>query len=47
MAVEFVEGQPVSVALPDILEVRVAETAPPAHQQQENRNVQPQLIEDV
>ena len=36
VAVEFVEGQPVSVALPDILEVRVAETAPPAHQQQES-----------
>jgi elongation factor P len=36
VAVEFVEGQPVSVAFPDILEVRVAETAPPVHQQQES-----------
>ena len=36
VAVEFVEGQPVSVVLPDVLEVRVAETAPPVHQQQES-----------
>jgi elongation factor P len=33
VAVEFVEGQPVSVLFPDVLEVRVAETAPPTHQQ--------------
>ncbi len=31
--VEFVEGQPVSVLFPDILEMRVADTAPPVHQQ--------------
>ena len=30
---EFVEGQPVSVLFPDILEMRVADTAPPVHQQ--------------
>jgi elongation factor P len=36
VAVEFVEGQPASVVFPDILEVRVAETAPPVHQQQES-----------
>lgn len=36
VAVEFVEGQPVSVVFPEILEVRVAETAPPVHQQQES-----------
>jgi elongation factor P len=34
--VEFVEGQPVSVVFPDIVEVRVADTAPPAHQQQDS-----------
>jgi len=33
VAVEFVEGQPMSVAFPDIMEVRVANTAPPVHQQ--------------
>jgi elongation factor P len=33
VTVEFVEGRPVSVAFPDVLEVRVAETAPPSHQQ--------------
>ncbi len=33
VAVEFVEGRPVSVLLPDILEIRVADTAPPVHQQ--------------
>jgi len=33
VAVEFVEGQPVNVILPEVLEVRVADTAPPSHQQ--------------
>ncbi len=33
MPVEFVEGQPVSVQMPDMLEVRIEETAPPVHQQ--------------
>ena len=31
--VDSVEGQPVGIQFPDVLEVRVAETAPPAHQQ--------------
>jgi len=35
-AVEFVEDQPVSVLFPEILEVRVADTAPAVHQQQES-----------
>jgi len=34
--VEFVEGSPVSVLFPDIIEMRVADTAPPVHQQQDN-----------
>ena len=33
VTVEFVEGNPVAVQFPDILEVRVADTAPPAHNQ--------------
>ena len=32
-SVPFVEGTPTSVLFPDILEVRVAETTPPVHQQ--------------
>src|ERR1700758_826193 len=36
VTVEFVEGQPVSVLFPDSLEMRIADTAPPMHQQQDN-----------
>ncbi len=36
VAVEFVEGRAVSVAFPEILEVRVADTAPPVHAQQDS-----------
>jgi elongation factor P len=34
--VEFVEGRPVAVQLPEVLEVRIADTAPPTHQQQDS-----------
>ncbi len=34
--VEFVEGAPVSVLLPDILEATVADTTPPVHAQQDS-----------
>jgi elongation factor P len=34
--VEFFDGRPVSVLLPDVVEVRVAETAEPVHSQQDN-----------
>ena len=36
LPVEFVEGRPVSVLFPDIIEMRVADTAPPVHQQQDS-----------
>ena len=36
LTVEFIEGRPVSVLFPDIMEVRIEETAPPAHGQQDN-----------
>ena len=36
LPVEFVEGRPVSVLLPDILEARVADTSPPVHAQQDS-----------
>jgi elongation factor P len=34
--VEFVESKPVSVLFPDVIEVRIADTAPPVHAQQDN-----------
>jgi elongation factor P len=36
LPVEFVEGRAVSVVFPDILEVSIADTAPPLHSQQDN-----------
>lgn len=36
LAVEFVEGRPVNVLLPDVLEMAVADTAPALHQQQDS-----------
>lgn len=34
--VEFFEGEPISAALPDIVEAQVVHTAPPAHSQQDS-----------
>jgi elongation factor P len=36
VTVEFVNGSPVSVTLPDVLEVRILDTAPATHQQQDS-----------
>lgn len=36
LAIEFVEGQPVNVVFPEIIEIEVTETAPPTHQQQDS-----------
>ncbi len=36
LPVEFFEGQPVSIVFPDIVEVHIAETAPPVHSGQDN-----------
>ena len=36
LPVEFVAEQPVSVVFPDIIEVRVSETSPPVHGQQDS-----------
>lgn len=33
LGVEFVEGRPVGVLFPEVLEVKIADTAPPMHQQ--------------
>jgi elongation factor P len=45
VTVEFVEGQPVGVLFPDALEVKIADTAPPAHQQQDS-NFKPAKLEN-
>ena len=34
--VEFVDGTPISVQFPDVLEVRIADTTPPVHAQQDS-----------
>lgn len=34
LPVEMLDGRPVSVVFPDVLDVRIADTSPPAHQQQ-------------
>jgi elongation factor P len=31
VSIEFVDGKPVSITLPDVLELKVADTAPPVH----------------
>jgi elongation factor P len=36
LSVEFVNERPVSLVLPDVLEVKIADTAPPTHQQQDS-----------
>jgi len=36
LAVEFLEGRPVSVLFPAVLELKILETAPPIHQQDSN-----------
>ncbi len=36
LPVDFVNGEPISVQLPDVLEVRIADTAPPVHAQQDS-----------
>jgi elongation factor P len=36
LPVEFFESEPISVIFPDIVEARVADTAPPVHAQQDS-----------
>lgn len=36
LPVEIVDGMPASVLFPDFLELKIADTAPPVHQQQDN-----------
>jgi elongation factor P len=45
LAVEFVNGRPINVLFPDVLEVKIADTAPPSHQQQDT-NFKPATLEN-
>jgi elongation factor P len=45
LAIEFVRGHPVSVLFPDVLEVKIADTAPSMHQQQDT-NFKPARLEN-
>jgi elongation factor P len=45
LPVEFVEGRAVSVLFPDMVEVRIADTAPPVHQQQDSTR-KPAVLEN-
>jgi len=36
LSVEFLEGKPVCVTFPDIVDIRISETTPPTHQQQDS-----------
>ena len=47
LGIELVEGQVVNVDFPAIIEIRVAETAPPVHQQQDNTLKSARLENDV
>jgi elongation factor P len=44
LAVEFVEGRAVDVLLPDIMEAKIADTAPASHQQ--DSNIKPAVLEN-
>jgi elongation factor P len=45
LAIESLEGHPVHVDFPDVLEVKVTDTAPPTHQQADN-NFKPAKLEN-
>ena len=47
LSVEFVEGRPVSVLFPPVLEVKIADTAPAAHQQADSAYKPAQLANGV
>jgi elongation factor P len=45
LAVEFVAGRPINILFPDVLEVKIADTAPPSHQQQDT-NFKPATLDN-
>ncbi|MFN7998357.1 MAG: hypothetical protein U0Q18_32345 [Bryobacteraceae bacterium] len=47
LVIEFVNGRPVHAIFPDVLEIRIAETAPPSHQQADSAFKQARLANGV
>ena len=47
LSVEFVEGRPVSVLFPPVLEVKIADTAPASHQQADSAYKPAQLANGI
>jgi len=47
LPVEFVEGQPISVVFPEVVELRVMDTGPPSHQQQDSTFKEAQLANGI
>ena len=45
LGIEFLDGRPVGVSFPDVLEVKVIDTAPPVHQQAD-ANFKPATLEN-
>jgi elongation factor P len=45
LPVEFIGARPISVLFPDVIEARIAGTAPPSHQQQDT-NFKPATLEN-
>jgi len=46
LTVEFLDGRPVGVVFPDIVEATVTETAPPAHTQGNDNDWKPAVLEN-
>jgi elongation factor P len=47
LPVEFVDGQPISVVFPDIIEIGIVDTPPPVHGQQDNTWKPARLENDI
>ena len=47
ISVEFLEGRPVSVLFPEVLEVKIVDTAPPIHQQQDSNYKPAKLANEI
>ncbi len=47
LPVEFVEGRPINVVFPDIIELGIVDTAPPVHGQQDNTWKPARLENDI
>jgi elongation factor P len=45
--IEFVQGRPISAIFPDFVDIKIAETAPPAHGQTDSTWKAARLVNDV